>query len=142
MTKNERQMGKEPPFLSRPSVIGPDVDRRDATDDGRLRVADRARLLRRGLRLEYATLSWNVVEIGFLVAAAIAARSVTLAGFAADSLIDIFASVIVIGQLKGDADEAGERRGLRRIGLAFGLLAVYVTAQAVVTVVSGVEPWS
>lgn len=49
----------------------------------------RAALRRRGLRLEYATLGWNVVEIGFLIAAAIAARSVALAGFALDSIIEI-----------------------------------------------------
>jgi hypothetical protein len=33
------------------------------------------------LRLEYATLGWNVVGVGIVIAAAIAARSVALAGF-------------------------------------------------------------
>ena len=42
----------------------------------------RTALLRRGLRLEYATLGWNIVGIVITLAAAVAARSVALAGFA------------------------------------------------------------
>jgi hypothetical protein len=38
-------------------------------------------LLRRGLALEYTTLTWNVVGLVVLAIAAIAARSVALAGF-------------------------------------------------------------
>ena len=54
-------------------------------------VVDRPALLRRGLRLEYATLAWNAGEVGFLFYAAAMARSVALAGFALDSCIEIFA---------------------------------------------------
>jgi divalent metal cation (Fe/Co/Zn/Cd) transporter len=86
-------------------------------------------LLRRGLRLEYATLGWNVVGVGIVVAAAIAAHSVALAGFGLDSLIEIFASVIVVWQLKGGNEER-ERRALRLIGGAFFALAVYILVQA------------
>jgi divalent metal cation (Fe/Co/Zn/Cd) transporter len=100
----------------------------------------RAQLLRRGLRLEYATLGWNVVEIGLLVAAAVSARSVALAGFALDSVIEIFASLVVVGQLRETATPEGERRALRRIGIAFFGLAVYIAAQATVTLVLGIEP--
>jgi hypothetical protein len=50
---------------------------------------DQRRLLRRGFALEWITLGWNVVGIGVLAGAAIAARSVALAGFALDSLIGI-----------------------------------------------------
>lgn len=96
-------------------------------------------LLTRGLRLEYATLAWNVVGSGVVIAAALAAGSVALAGFGLDSLIEIFASVIVVWQLKGT--EAGrERRALRLIGAAFVALAVYVLAQAAYTLVAGGHP--
>jgi divalent metal cation (Fe/Co/Zn/Cd) transporter len=101
---------------------------------------DRAGLLRRGLRLEYATLGWNVVGIVVSLVAAVAARSVALAGFALDSGVEIFASLVVVGELEGTSDEAGQRRAERRIGYAFLALAVYLTAQAVVTVVAGVHP--
>ena len=96
-------------------------------------------LLRRGLRLEYATLGWNVVGVGIVIAAAIAARSVALAGFGLDSLIEIFASVIVVWQLKG-GHEQRERRALRLIGWAFYALAVYILIQAAYVLVLQTRP--
>ena len=51
-------------------------------------------LRRRGLRLEYATLGWNVAGSGLVLAAAVLARSVALAGFGLDSLIEIVASLV------------------------------------------------
>ena len=101
---------------------------------------ERTRLLRRGLRLEYATLGWNVVEIGFLILAAISARSVALAGFAFDSFIEIFASIVVVWQLRGAADAHDEQRAIRVIGLAFFGLAVYIAVQMVVTIALDIRP--
>jgi Transposase, Mutator family len=51
-------------------------------------------LLRRGFVLEYVTLAWNVAGIVVLAIAAILARSVALAGFGLDSLIEIGASTV------------------------------------------------
>jgi hypothetical protein len=53
-------------------------------------------LLNHGLLLEYVTLAWNVVGTIIVVVAGIKARSVALAGFGLDSLIEIFAPSIVI----------------------------------------------
>jgi hypothetical protein len=44
-------------------------------------------LLKRGLWLEYVTLGWNVVGCWIVLGAAIAARSVALAGFGIDSVM-------------------------------------------------------
>ena len=63
--------------------------------------SSRQRLVHYGLRLEYATLSWNVVGSVVVLAAAVLARSVALAGFGLDSLIEIIASLVVVWQLKG-----------------------------------------
>jgi divalent metal cation (Fe/Co/Zn/Cd) transporter len=93
--------------------------------------ANRSTLLRRGLRLEYATLGWNLVGIAVLGVAAITARSVALAGFGLDSLIEIGASIVVIWELSGGGAER-ESRALRMIGIAFLALATYLTVQAVV----------
>ena len=87
------------------------------------------RLLQRGLWLEYATLAWNVVGAAVVLLAAFRARSVALAGFGLDSLIEIFASVIVVWQLKG-VGQGRERTALRLIGGAFLLLALYILAQS------------
>ncbi|HLG78549.1 MAG TPA: cation transporter [Ktedonobacteraceae bacterium] len=93
-------------------------------------------LLKRGLLLEYLTLGWNVVGVIIVVIAAYAARSVALAGFGLDSLIEIFASVVVVWQLTGVSLNR-ERVALRLIGIAFILLVVYIVAQLLVTLLSG-----
>ena len=97
-------------------------------------------LLRRGLRLEYATLGWNVLEIGFLVFAAIMARSVALAGFALDSGIEIFASLVVVWQLNGTTTPEREHRAVRLIGVAFLGLALYLIGQTAATLAAGIRP--
>ena len=62
---------------------------------------------------------------------AVVARSVALAGFGLDSLIEIGASAVVIWELKGTGVDR-QRRALRMIGLAFALLAVYLVVQGTV----------
>jgi divalent metal cation (Fe/Co/Zn/Cd) transporter len=103
--------------------------------DGRVRRA----LLRRGFALEYMTLAWNVIGIVVLAIAAISARSVALAGFALDSLIEIGASAVVIWELSGTGEER-QRRGLRLIGYAFAALAVYLLVQSTVVLATGYHP--
>ena len=98
------------------------------------------RLRRRGLRLEYATLGWNVVGSVLVLAAAVVARSVALAGFGLDSLIEIVASLVVVWQLQEMHAIERERRALRIIGVAFLLLAVYIAAQSVYVVASEAHP--
>src|SRR5256886_1106272 len=95
-----------------------------------------APLIGRGLLLEYMTLGWNVVGTVIVVAAAVAARSVALAGFGLDSLIEIFASVIVVWQLTG-AGQHREQRALRLIGVVFFALAMYILGQEAFTFLSG-----
>lgn len=105
-------------------------------------VADdqaRRALLRRGLALEYATLAWNVAGIVVLAFAAVSARSVALAGFALDSLIEIGASAVVIWELSGVGAQR-QRRGLRLIGYAFAALAMYLLVQSTVVLAAGYHP--
>ena len=96
-------------------------------------------LLRRGFALEFVTLGWNVVGVAVLAAAAIAARSVALAGFGLDSLIEIGASTVVIWELSGTG-QVRQRRALRLIGYAFAVLAVYLLAQSTVVLAAGYHP--
>jgi len=96
-------------------------------------------LLRRGFALEYVTLAWNVAGIVVLAIAAISARSVALAGFGLDSLIEIGASTVVIWELSGTGQER-QRRGLRLIGYAFAALAIYLLVQSTVVLATGYHP--
>ncbi len=99
----------------------------------------RLRLVRRGFILEYLTLAWNVTGIVVLAIAAITARSVALAGFGLDSLIEIGASTVVIWELSGTGEER-QRRGLRLIGYAFAALALYLLVQSTVVLATGYHP--
>lgn len=98
-----------------------------------------AALLRRGRLLEGITLGWNVAGIVVLAVAAVAARSVALAGFGLDSLIEIGASTVVLWELSGSGEER-QRRALRLIGGAFCALAAYLLVQSAIVLASGYRP--
>ena len=100
---------------------------------------DRDALTQRDFLLEYLTLGWNVVGVVVLAVTAVTARSVALAGFGLDSLIEIGASVVVIWELSGSS-AARRRRALRLIGSAFGLLAIYLAGQSTLVLVSRYHP--
>ena len=104
-----------------------------------LEVSERRALVRRGLVLEYATLGWNVVGIVVLAITAWAARSVALAGFGLDSLIEVGASIVVIWELSGTGEDR-QRRALRLIGAAFVGLAIYLLMQSTWVLIAGYEP--
>jgi divalent metal cation (Fe/Co/Zn/Cd) transporter len=101
--------------------------------------ATRTTLLRRGFALEYATLAWNVVGIVLLAVAAVSARSVALAGFGLDCLIEIGASTVVIWELSGTG-ESRQRRALKLIGAGFAALAAYLLVQSTWVLAAGYHP--
>lgn len=96
-------------------------------------------LLSRGLWLEYITLAWNLIGTPVMMLSAIKTGSTAFAGFGLDSLIEIFASIVVIWQLKGHSD-GREAQALRMIGAAFFLLAAYILVQSLWTLASGSHP--
>lgn len=102
-------------------------------------AARRRVLLRRGFALEGVTLAWNVVGIVVLLVAVLGTRSVALAGFGLDSLIEIGASTVVIWELSGTG-EPRQHRALRLIGVAFVVLAAYLTVQSTVALTLGPRP--
>jgi divalent metal cation (Fe/Co/Zn/Cd) transporter len=89
--------------------------------------------------LEYATLGWNVVGVPVLLIAALRSGSAAAAGFGLDSAIEIVASLVVVWELTGSPKER-EAGALRAIGIAFVLLAVYVTTLAAYTVIGSHHP--
>jgi divalent metal cation (Fe/Co/Zn/Cd) transporter len=94
----------------------------------------RVALVRRGLKLNYATLGYNSLEGVIAIGAGLAAGSIALVGFGLDSLIEVSASVAALWRLYSDRDEdrriPAERITLRIIGALFLALAAYVAADA------------
>ncbi|PKQ23730.1 MAG: cation transporter [Actinobacteria bacterium HGW-Actinobacteria-5] len=88
-------------------------------------------LTRRGLRLAWFTIGYNVVEGVVAVTAGAIAGLVSLVGFGIDSGIESISAVLVAMRLwarlrHGTVDEAKERRALRLVAITFFLLAGYV----------------
>ena len=104
--------------------------------------ADRRRLVARARLLAWTGLGWHAVEAAVAIAAGIAAGSIALIGFGADSLIEAGAGVVVIW-LMADARSASpraERRAQQLIAASFVVLAVYVGVEAVRDLVAGHRP--
>jgi divalent metal cation (Fe/Co/Zn/Cd) transporter len=99
--------------------------------------AARPALIRRGLRLNYLTITYNTVEAIVSIAAGLVAGSVALVGFGVDSGIEVTASIAAQWRLRADIDpprrERVERVTRRVIGASFLVLAAYVALDSVTT---------
>ena len=110
-------------------------------------IGPRRSLLQRGLRLEYLTVGWNIVEGVVAVAAALAAGSVALLGFGIDSFVESLSGAILIWRLRAEgsaqdheAVEAIERRAQKLVAISLFFLAAYIAADGVSTLLSGDRP--
>ncbi len=103
-------------------------------------TATRARLQRRALVLEYATIAWNIGEAVFTISLGIAAGSLALIGFGTDSIIEVFASSVVVwhirtGQVTDGA--ARTRKALRLVAFAFLALAAVLAVASLRQLLTG-----
>ncbi len=113
------------------SVAQPQLDR-----------TERDRLQKIGLRLEWGTIAWNLGEAVVTVALGIAAGSIALVAFGLDSLIEVFASGVVVWHVRDldDLDPTRNRTALRLISLAFTALGLALLGGAVVRIASTARP--
>lgn len=91
--------------------------------------AGQEKLRRRGLRLAWFIVAWDLIEGAVAVTAGLAAGSIALIGFGIDSAIEVFAASVVIWQLRGGA-HARQRTALRLISVTFFVLAAYIGFEA------------
>lgn len=107
--------------------------------DGR---GDRAKLERRARSLAWVGIAWHVVEFAIAIGAGIAAGSIALVGFGADSLIEALAGLVVLWLFTGQriGSHAAERRAQQLIAATFFVLAAYVGIEAVRTLAGGDHP--
>jgi divalent metal cation (Fe/Co/Zn/Cd) transporter len=104
--------------------------------------AARRRLERRARMLAWGGIGWHVIEFGIALGAGIAAGSIALIGFGADSLVEAFAGLVVVWLFTGRrlGSEAAERRAQQLIAISFFALAAYIGVEAVRTIVTANEP--
>jgi len=79
--------------------------------------AERARLERRTRLLAWAGIGWHIVEFAIALAAGVAAGSIALIGFGADSLIEALAGAVVLWLFTGKrrGSSSAERRAQQLI---------------------------
>jgi len=108
----------------------------------RTSVPERARLERRARLLAHSGNAWHVVEFAIALGAGIAAGSIALIGFGADSLVEVLAGGVIVWLFTGGrgASEAAERRAQQVIAVSFFLLAAYVTVESVRDLLGGHHP--
>ena len=104
--------------------------------------AERARLERRTRLLAWSGIAWHVVEFAIAIAAGLAAGSIALIGFGADSLIEALAGGVVLWLFTGNrrGSNAAERRAQQLVAVSFFVLAAYVGIEALRTLVSADHP--
>jgi cation diffusion facilitator family transporter len=99
------------------------------------------------VRLEWFTVSWNVLEAVVAIGAGLIAGSTALISFGVDSLIEVSSAVVLLWRLRkagahASAEERGkaERRALYLVAGTFFALATYIGYESVSALIAHEEP--
>jgi divalent metal cation (Fe/Co/Zn/Cd) transporter len=105
-------------------------------------AGERAALERRARLLAWGGNIWHLVEFAVAIGAGIAAGSIALIGFGADSLIEGLAGFVIIWLFTGTRlhSETAERRAQQLIAASYFVLAAYVAVESIRDLVGGYKP--
>jgi divalent metal cation (Fe/Co/Zn/Cd) transporter len=86
--------------------------------------------------------AWHALECAIAVGAGIAAGSVALVGFGADSLIEALAGFIILWRFADRRSDSihAERRAQQLVAASYALLVVYVVVESLRTLLGGQHP--
>ncbi len=97
--------------------------------------------IRRGRKLEYFTIGWNLLEALVSVGAGLIAGSIALIGFGIDSLIETASGAVLLWRLReGEKGEKREQIALKLVGWSLLALAAYVGFEATKALIVREEP--
>ena len=101
------------------------------------------RLYKKGLRLEYFTVGYNILEaIASIIFGGIA-HSITLISFGLDSIVESLSGLVLIwrlrqhGKISRAAEERIEKRATRFVAITFFILGLYVLFESIKKLVVG-----
>lgn len=125
------QLGAVRPLVAAPPALMPVLP-----------AAERARLERRARVLAWGGIAWHVVEFAVALVAGLIAGSIALVGFGVDSLIEVLAGLAVVWLFTGArrGSQLAERRAQQAVAFSFFLLAAYVGAESIRTLVASDHP--
>src|SRR5256885_9671654 len=107
-------------------------------------VPDRERegLERRARHLAWGGNAWHLVEFGIALGAGIAAGSIALIGFGADSLIEGVSGFVIVWLFTGSrlSSQTAERRAQQLVAVSYLILAAYIGVESARTLIAGHHP--
>ncbi len=105
-------------------------------------LVERRKLERTVRRLAWGGVGYHVLEAAVAVGAGLAADSIALVGFGADSLIESLAGLVVLWLFTGArlGSSIAERRAQQLIAISFFVLAAYVGIESLRSLLGGHEP--
>lgn len=95
-----------------------------------------SQLLKRALQLEYATIAWNIFEGAASMTIGVLSGSIALFAYGLESSVEVFASAVVVWDLKG-AGKKHEEQALKFIGCAYLIVSLYVFFESVYSLTMG-----
>ena len=95
-----------------------------------------------GRRLQWITIAWNTAEVFVTMFLGFTAGSLALIAFGLDSLIEVFASLVVLWHMRPDdgGHPTRDRRAGRLVASAFAVLALFLLVVSIRTLWIGTEP--
>jgi divalent metal cation (Fe/Co/Zn/Cd) transporter len=108
----------------------------------KLPAEERTRLERQARLLAWGGNAWHLVEFAIAIAAGLAAGSVALIGFGADSLIEGLSGRVIVWLFTGGrgSSQRAERRAQQLIGVSYVILAAYLGVESGRDLVVGHQP--
>jgi divalent metal cation (Fe/Co/Zn/Cd) transporter len=105
-------------------------------------LPDRVRLQERARMLAWAGNAWHLIEFGIAIGAGVAAGSIALIGFGADSLIEGLAGLVIVWLFTGSRldSETAERRAQQLIAAGYFALAAYIGVESIRDLAGGHRP--
>jgi divalent metal cation (Fe/Co/Zn/Cd) transporter len=100
---------------------------------------ERTASLRAGIRIEWLTIAWMVVEAAVAIGAGVAARSIALMAFGLDSVVELVSATVVLARLRAEDRTTGmtaeqleraEQRASKIVGWSLVALAAYVVVHS------------
>lgn len=108
---------------------------------------ERAALVRAGVRIEYFTVAWMVVEAVVSIGAGVVAGSLLLIAFGLDSVIELVSGAILLWRLSVEARgstlervERAEHRAAWVVAVSLALLCLYVLVSAIFGLLTQAKP--
>ncbi len=100
-------------------------------------------LRKRGLTLVWATIVWNFAEVFITIGLGVLAGSIALVAFGTDSMVEVFASLVVVWHSRDllvMEENDRTRRSLLLIAVAFLVLGGILAIGAVLRLIEGTVP--